>query len=101
MGWRGGAGGEESHVNAVLLPSSTLRKDDRTQYNVGRPWHYPLLVEKAGLAGPVDTSDPGGGAKQIQTSSKLQPNFLGPKHSILWKDLKCVVCRLSSVICTY
>ena len=67
----------------------------------GRPWHYPLLVEKAGLAGPVDTSDPEGGAKQIQTSSKLQPNFLGPKHSILWKDLKCVVCRLPSVIRTY
>jgi len=78
MGWRGSTGGEESHVDAVLLSSTTLREDDRAQFDVGRPWHYPLLVEKLGLvAGPVDTDDPGGGAKQIQTSLKWLTKLFG------------------------
>ena len=70
MGWRGGTGGEESHVDTVLLSSSTLREDDRAQFDVG--------VEKLGLvAGPVDTDDPGGGAKQIQTSLKWLTKLFG------------------------
>jgi hypothetical protein len=50
MGLRGGTtGGEERHVDAVLLSSSTVSEDfDRAQYDVGRPWHYPSLVKNRG-----------------------------------------------------
>ena len=47
-GRRGGTGGGERHVDAVLLPSLTLHEDDRVQYAIGRHWHCPLLVEKVG-----------------------------------------------------
>ncbi len=48
MGWQGGTGGGGRHVNAVHSPSLTVHKSDQVQYGKGRPWHYQLLVERAG-----------------------------------------------------
>ncbi len=50
MGEQVGTGGGGRHVDAVFLLSSTLLEGDQVRYDVGRPWHYPLLVEQAGLA---------------------------------------------------
>ena len=46
MGWQGGTGGGERHVDAVLLSSLTSREDDRARCVVDRPWRCPLLVER-------------------------------------------------------
>ena len=74
MGWRGGSEGGERHVDAVLLPSLTSRKDDRALCVVDRPWRCPLLVERVGLAGPFDTRDPGdgGGRALVEADSQLK-----------------------------
>ncbi len=47
-GWRGGTGGRERHVDAVLLPSLTTRKDNRAWCVADRPWRCPMLVERVG-----------------------------------------------------
>jgi hypothetical protein len=41
------------NINAVLLPSLTLREDDRAQYAIDRPWHCPLKRGELGQLIPT------------------------------------------------